>query len=1633
MSSIEFEITIQRKFGPSWPVVVRVKQPDGLTTHTEGKLELSEDDFIKLTQKQENYLEYGTLLGKALFRDQVRETFVRTLAQSTQECPLRVLLANEADSKDELRSLHWERLCAPIDPGGEWNLLARDQRIPFSLYIPTIIDRRFPPIGRRDLRALVVVASPTKNLGNHNLAPFNVEQAVDGVRSALSEIPCDVLANIEGAIGEPTLAQLSAQLTNAKPPYTLLHFICHGMLGKDGETALFWATKDNEMQRFTGKDLVEELKYIGNKQGLPQLTFLCTCESADPRAEGALGGLAQRLVRDLGMPAVVAMTRKISVETALKLGQKFYQRLREHGEVDLALEEATAGLGHRHDITVPAIFSRLGGRPLFSDRLEDRELTDAEIEFGLEELDKLIAERAPNAKVLKESFEKQVQTLNQTKGSELPAARQQHRQAIDELNILCSQVLEISFEALAALDKKPPEYHAECPFPGLSSFREKKYHKFFFGRGQLVAELQRALSKDNFLAVLGPSGSGKSSVVLAGLIPQLQKQQPSVHMAYLTPSSEPVGELQASLKKVPNQNQPVVLVVDQFEELFTLCRDERQRRQFIEQLLQLAQSMKVVITMRADFLGECTFYEQLSQRMEQNPKFIGPMDAAQLGKAMKMQADKAYLEFEEELNNAILAKVEQEPGAMPLLQYALRSLWNRRWGRWLCYEEYEAIGGVQKAISQTADAVYESLSAVEQEQVKNIFIRLTRLDEQTIGGEQRRDTRRRVGLEELVPSGDDPTVTKRLVERLAGEGARLVVTSQDEVTGKEEVEVAHEALIRYWSRLQKWLEENRSNLQLREKITQAALAWEGHEREESYLVHRGGRLEDAEVLLKQPQFLNQKEKNYVTACVALRERQEKEKEEQRQRELEAAKKLAEEAKARQEAEKQARQEAQKREKQQKQDNKKLRRRAIFLAVALAGVAVAAVIAWNKQKEAELNLAESRGRYSLSRFNEGKELDAFVEAIQAGKTLKQHKETNPVVINALLAIYQRSECNRLEGHDDQVNSVSFSPNGKFLVSGSLDGTIKFWDVETGEILTNLKHDDEVESLSLSADGKILATGSWTGIIKLWNVETGKETHKLKGHNSWVNNVSFSRDGKILASSSWDRTIKLWNVETGKETHTLQGHDARVNSVSFSPDDKDDKILASGSWDGTIKLWNVKTGKEMLTLLDYSYPIYSVSFSRDGKILASGSYDGTIKLWDLETKKEIHTLQGHDGAVNSLSFSRDDKVLASGSSDGTIKLWDLETKKEIHTLKGHNGWVNSVSFSLDSKTLASGSSDNTIKLWNLEKVEKILPLDRYKEWLISGSFSRDGKILASGSSDGTVKLWNLETGKEIPALLEHDAVNSLSFSRDGKILASGSWDGTIKLWDLETKKEIHTLKGHNGWVMSLSFRPDNKILASGSEDKTIKLWNVETGKEDHILEGHNDWVMSLRFSPDDKTLASGSNDKTIKLWNVETGKEDHILEGHNGWVMSLRFSPDGKTLASGSNDKTIKLWDLETKKDIHTLKGHNNWVMSLSFRPDGKVLASGSDDRTVKLWDLDRKAEIATLPRHDREVGDVSFSPDDKVLASVSVDGKIKLFRDLDLDLDSLIERNCDWVRNYLQHNPNVSESDKHLCDGIGTQK
>ncbi|GCA74180.1 protein TolB [Microcystis aeruginosa NIES-2520] len=1158
------------------------------------------------------------------------------------------------------------------------------------------------------------------------------------------------------------------------------------------------------------------------------------------------------------------------------------------------------------------------------------------------------------------------------------------------------------------------------PYLGLRKFEEGDKDKFF-GRDNWIIELTDYLNQKNVLLLLGASGSGKSSLVQAGLIPKLKDNFGANRLVNLTfvPDVNPFESFygcllgnrytqsQAKLAQAVKEDTLIKVVeglknnsdlwfifIDQFEELFTRT-PKTERDIFIKSLIKLIENnnslVKIVMTMRADFLDKLSPYPSLGKIHDQYSKMLTDMDESELRLAIAEPAARNGVIFEKGLINQIIADFYEQAGSLPLLQYTLDLLWqkNHIQERVLNNKIYQEIGGVTGALEKQADKIYSQFNEQQRKTAEEIFLELISLE-----GEKA--VSRRADKSSFEQEEMQREVLYQLIDN------RLLVSKGED--GKATVEVAHEELLRCWQVLQDLIREKEEIIVLRSRLYADAKQWDDLQKQDA--VKASSELWGGSKLAKIVEFQkNNSLPNLDTVAIEF---------------IKASISQAE-----------------------RQKNEKIRTARRIAAVSLVAVVVSSslgLMAWQKTQQAELNLANARGFSSWSLFVQGKDLDAFVLAIKAGKTLqKQHKYDKEVMNTLQALLYWKSERNRLEGHDFWVNSVNFSLDGKTLVSGSWDNTIKLWNVETGQEIRTLKgHDGLVFSVNFSPDGKTLVSGSWDKTIKLWNVETGQEIRTLKGHGGTVKSVNFSPDGKTLVSGSGDNTIKLWNVETGTEIRTLTGHNGPVNSVNFSPNGK---TLVSGSWDKTIKLWNVETGQEIRTLKGHDHWVTSVNFSPDGKTLVSGSEDKTIKLWNVETGTEIRTLTGHNSLVNSVNFSPNGKTLVSGSNDKTIKLWDVETGKEILTLKGHDNAVWSVNFSPDGKTLVSGSYDNTIKLWNVEtgklwNVEtgqEIRTLKGHDNRVNSVNFSPDGKTLVSGSADKTIKLWNVETGQEIRTLKGHDSfVRSVNFSRDGKTLVSGSDDKTIKLWNVETGQEIRTLKGPDWVVTSVNFSPDGKTLVSGSADKTIKLWNVETGEKLHTFEGHNGPVYSVNFSPDGKTLVSGSADNTIKLWNVETGQEIRTLKGHDGLVFSVNFSPDGKTLVSGSGDNTIKLWDVETGEEIRTLKGHDGFVFSVNFSPDGKTLVSGSWDNTIKLWNVETGQEIRTLKGYDWVVTSVNFSPDGKTLVSGSDDKTIKLWNlGTDWGLSDLMGRSCDWVRAYLQ-NPNsgVREEDRGLCDGIG---
>jgi WD40 repeat protein len=1184
-----------------------------------------------------------------------------------------------------------------------------------------------------------------------------------------------------------------------------------------------------------------------------------------------------------------------------------------------------------------------------------------------------------------------------------------------------------SVESEETLDSSLP-----CPYRGLYHFGPNDA-EVFFGRDVFIEELYRATKTRNFIPVLGASGSGKSSVVLAGLVPKLEKEghwkfthfrpgaEPFQALAsalvplytpnldetdqivqtrklasYLRDTTIPLSDVIAKIQQ-NHLNHRILLIADQFEELYTLCKEEEIRRRFLDCLLiclgnttnSSTSALVLVTTMRVDFLANALAYPEFADRLRESDIKIRSMNHQELVSVIEKPVQRLGVTFETGLVQRILEDVEDQPGNLPLLEFALTELWNKRTGQQLTHHVYEHIGQVKGALARHADEKYGNLTEAEKEKVRRIFIQLVR------PGEGTEDTRR------VAIKGELGEQNWSLVKQLAD--ARLVVTSRD-ASQQETVEVVHEALIQNWGELQAWMNTDRVFRAWQERLRGAKKQWEATNKDSGSLLRGAALAEAEERLSERPEDLIY-EAEFIQGSIQEQKRLQQEKEARRRRDIRTAWGVA---------------------------------LGSLIAVAISTGLWFTARYRQKQselskkeaeiskKQAELSEADSLGRYSLSLSNQGKDLDASIAAIQAAKILQKYKADDPEVMGALITnIYEGRERNRLEDHDAGISSVSFSPDGKTLVSGSADNTIKLWDVQTGKEITTLRgHDYSVTSVSFSPNGKTLTSSSLDNTIKLWDIQTGKEITTFRGHSDFLWSVSFSPDGKTLASSSLGKTIKLWNVQTQKEITTLRGHDKSVFSVSFS---RDGKTLVSGSADNTIKLWDVQTQKEIATLQGHDSHVNSVSFSRDGKILASGSWDNTIKLWDVQTHKEITTLQGHDDSVSSVSFSPDGKTLASGSRDKTIRLWDVQTGQEITTLQGHDDSVSSVSFSPDGKTLVSGSADNTIKLWDVQTPKEITTLQGHNDRVFSVSFSPDGKTLASGSLDNTIRLWDVQTSKEITTLHGHDdRVFSVSFSPDGKTLASGSDDKTIKLWDIQTGQEITTLQGHDDRVFSVSFSRDGKTLASGSQN-TIRLWDVQTHKGIATLQGHNSSVDSVSFSPDGKTLAVGSQN-TIRLWDVQIGKEIATLQGHDSHVNSVNFSPDGKTLASGSEDKTITLWDVQTAKEIATLKGHDDEVNSVSFSPDGKTLASSSRDKTITVWDVQTGKEITTLQGHDDEVNSVSFSPDGQTLASGSRDDTIKLWN---LDFDYLMERSCDRIRNYLLYNPNVEDRD--LCDGIGTEQ
>jgi WD40 repeat protein len=676
---------------------------------------------------------------------------------------------------------------------------------------------------------------------------------------------------------------------------------------------------------------------------------------------------------------------------------------------------------------------------------------------------------------------------------------------------------------------------------------------------------------------------------------------------------------------------------------------------------------------------------------------------------------------------------------------------------------------------------------------------------------------------------------------------------------------------------------------------------------------------------------------------------------------------------------------------------------IVATVAAISAGVSSFNAWKGKVNEEFVSASYRMK---SLFDNGLQLEALVDAVDTADKLQKSSivssDTKMRVISVMQEIiYNIKEKSRFEGY-----KVAFSPDGKQIAFASIDKTIKVWSIDGKELQAFRSYTNLVSDIEFSPNGKQIAFAGDDGIIKIWNIKD-KKIQTLSGHQRAVTSIAFFPDSEQIASASLDRTVKIWGVD-GKPLQTLQGHKDIVVSVAISPDGKS---LASASWDNTIKIWS-REGKELQTLKGHSHQFSSVTFSPDNKLLASTSWGNTLKIWSREGK-ELQTFKGQSNSQSKVVFSPDSKQIAFTSPDNLVKIWSIDGK-ELQTLKGHGQRIDSIAFSPNGNQFVSASANSEVKIWNVEEKE-LRFLEGYGSDFNNITFSPDSKKVALAHLElggYNIKTWNVD-GKKLQTFKGHkDWITSISFSPDSSLIASASSDSTIKIWNNDGK-ELHTLKGHGNVVRDVIFSPSGRQVASFGLDNTIKIWNVD-GQELHTLKGGNSTIISITFSPDARQIAFGSSDKTLKLWSIDENKLQ-TLTGDIGIVTNIVFSPDGKQIAFISDYNTIKIWSID-RRELQTLKGHSGLVNNIVFSPNSQQIVSAGLDNTIKIWSIEGK-EIQTLRGHRRPVMRVVFSPDGKQLVSVSDEGIIKIW---DLDLDSLEGLGCHWLQDYISTQPDLQK-------------
>jgi len=1163
-----------------------------------------------------------------------------------------------------------------------------------------------------------------------------------------------------------------------------------------------------------------------------------------------------------------------------------------------------------------------------------------------------------------------------------------------------------------------PDQDLPCPYPGMRPFTDNDA-AWFFGRdtelNDLACRLQRG---DRAIYVIGASGSGKSSLIAAGLVPRLNRGiagLPCFHVRTLRPGEQPLAQLADALEGDPlapaatidallAQHAPatsLLLVVDQLEELFAVTGAE-QRAAFFAAVRTLRADPRCVLmfTLRSDFYGallECPLWTDVDGQISRIELSALRNDSLQI--VIERPARGAGVHVQPELISQLVADAAREPGALPLLQATLSRLWGKRRHRLLSLPDYQALGdgtrtGLAFAVSEHAKEALDRLTAAQEAIALRILLRLVHF------GEGRADTRRQQALAALRSQGEDSADFDSVLQRLVDH--RLVTVVGDK-RGPVQVDLAHEILIQAWSTLAEWIRTWRVAEHRRRELEAAATAWRARGSGD------GGLLDAAELASAaawQRKAITQLGHTPDLATFL------------------ASSEAAQGRTARQ---------------------RNRRTWLAFAAVALFAVVTSTllVVAYRAANDADherqrvleesqrvddndrqyrrsLSLVQQANGQSL--VEQDRPLDALPYLLEARKLSDPQEPSASLqmlwaqaVTNLPVATFQ---------HDDSVSSAAFSADGTRVVTVGKDHAVRVWSAVSGRPLSPwIRHQDAVNSAAFSPDGSRIVTASVDRTARVWDAISGKLLSPACEHQRAVNNAVFSPDGGRIITASDDLTARIWDAASGRPLFPPLRHRGAVRSAVFSPDGS---LAVTVSDDFTAQIWDAASGRPLSPPLPHHGAVTSVVFDLDGSRIATVSDDFTVRVWSPISGMPLSPPVPHEGAVNSAAFSPDGTRIVTASGHGA-RVWDATSGRRLSPLLEHQDAVNMATFSPDGLRIATASDDHTARLWNAASGEPLSPPLRHHESVHSVLFSGDGDRVVTASSDRTARVWHTTPSKApLPALqhrydvahasfspggasavtasfdhtaqvwdvatgsplsppLQHqNAVNSAVFSPDGSRVVTASSDGTARVWDATSGEPLSPPLQHPDAVESAAFSPDGSRIVTASFDHTARVWDATSGKLLCSPLQHQDAVVSATFSPDGARIVTASLDGTARIWDATSGKPLFPPLQHQGAVVIATFSPDGSRIVTASLDHTARIWDATSGKPLFSPLQHQDHVVSAAFSPDGARIITASADHTARIWSTGSGAAISPPLRHRGAVHSATFSPDGSRVVTTSAD-------------------------------------------------